>query len=231
MKKRFFVLVLILLLCLAPANYLYLQHVAPLNLQDKSFQYTGKCVNIDREIKEFGKTNRIMYLLSMEDGREFWVDSIYAEQGKFDVSDFYKAVPDNVITVRYIDFNYSLGSFAKKAVEIQAGSKTLLAIDAVAESFKKTHIVIWIAYVVCLTLFSIPLIFSIQNERAQRKLTAHRQQTKAKRREWLDAHPEEKGAPPAPDAKRTAIKHPTATGRRNGGLWHTAWTAGMSLRS
>ena len=129
MKKKWIIhiAIAIFLIGLGLVNYLYLQHVAPLHLQDKSFQYTGKCVNIDREIKEFGKTNRIMYLLSMEDGREFWVDSIYAEQGKFDVSDFYKAVPDNVITVRYIDFNYSLGSFAKKAVEIQADSKTLLA--------------------------------------------------------------------------------------------------------
>lgn len=202
MRKKLHIASIILLLCLGPVNYLYLQHVAPLDLQDKSFHYTGKCVNIDREIKEFGKTNRIMYLLSMEDGHEFWVDSIYAEQGKFDVSDFYKAVPDNVVTVRYIDFNYGLSSFAKKAVEIQAGSKTLLAMDAVAESFEKTHIVIWIAYVVCLTLFSIPLIFSIQNERAQRKLTAHRQQTKAKRREWLDAHPKEKGAPPSARRKK-----------------------------
>ena len=204
MKKKWIIhiAIAIFLIGLGLVNYLYLQHVAPLNLQDKSFQYTGKCVNIDREIKEFGKTNRIMYLLSMEDGHEFWVDSIYAEQGKFDVSDFYKTVPDNVITVRYIDFNYSLGSFAKKAVEIQAGSKTLLAMDAVAESFKKTHIVIWIAYAVCLTLFSIPLIFSIQNERAQRKLTAHRQQTKAQRRAWLDAPPEEKGAPPSARRKK-----------------------------
>ena len=79
--------------------------------------------------------------------------------------------------------------------------------DAVAESFKKTHIVIWIAYAVCLTLFSIPLIFSIQNERAQRKLTAHRQQTKAQRRAWLDAHPEEKGAPP----QRQTQKRPPLT--------------------
>ena len=87
--------------------------------------------------------------------------------------------------------------------------------DAVAESFKKTHIVIWIAYAVCLTLFSIPLIFSIQNERAQRKLTAHRQQTKAKRREWLDAHPEEKGAPPSADARKTAVDADPAEGRRS----------------
>ena len=83
MKKKWIIhiAIAIFLIGLGLVNYLYLQHVAPLHLQDKSFQYTGKCVNIDREIKEFGKTNRIMYLLSMEDGREFWVDSIYAEQG------------------------------------------------------------------------------------------------------------------------------------------------------
>ena len=32
--------------------------------------------------------------------------------------------------------------------------------------------------------------------------TAHRQQTKAQRREWLDAHPEEKGVPPSARRKK-----------------------------
>ena len=68
MKKKWIIhiAIAIFLIGLGLVNYLYLQHVAPLHLQDKSFQYTGKCVNIDREIKEFGKTNRIMYLLSMD---------------------------------------------------------------------------------------------------------------------------------------------------------------------
>ena len=46
------------------------------------------------------------------------------------------------------------------------------------------------------------MVINYLTARRQRKLTAHRQQTKAKRREWLDTHPEEKGAPPSARRKK-----------------------------
>ena len=59
-----------------------------------------------------------------------------------------------------------------------------------------------LTYVSVLVLWTGAVFLYYSDERAQRKLTAHRQQTKAKRREWLDAHPEEKGAPPSARRKR-----------------------------
>ncbi len=60
----------------------------------------------------------------------------------------------------------------------------------------------WITYAVALTIWTGGVVLYYSDEWAQRKLTAHRQQTKAKRRAWLDAHPEEKGAPPSARRKK-----------------------------
>ena len=65
-----------------------------------------------------------------------------------------------------------------------------------------SSIVFWGLYIVFFLFFGWLLFSAIQDEREQRKLTAHRQQTKAKRRAWLDAHPEEKGAPPSARRKK-----------------------------
>ena len=113
-----------------------------------------------------------------------------------DISHFYDVVPGNIITVRYIDFNYGLGSFAKEAVEIRDENEVFLSLDASERDFQKARTAVWITYVSVLVLWTGAVFLYYSDERAQRKLTAHRQQTKAKRREWLDAHPEEKGAPP-----------------------------------
>ena len=74
--------------------------------------------------------------------------------------------------------------------------------DVVEQANKKTRMGLWGLYAFFLLVFSWFLLSAIQDERAQRKLTAHRQQTKAKRRAWLDAHPEEKGAPPSARRKK-----------------------------
>ena len=91
----------------------------PSDLPSASSTYVGKCVKSDSEIRYAWKSSTRMYVLQMEDGREFWFDSISCQWGDIDISHFYDVVPGKVITVRYIDFNYSLGSFAKKAVEIR----------------------------------------------------------------------------------------------------------------
>ena len=60
----------------------------------------------------------------------------------------------------------------------------------------------WVTYAVVLTAHILVMIIDSLIARRQRKLSEHRQQTKAKRREWLDAHPEEKGAPPSARRKK-----------------------------
>ena len=174
----------------------------PSDLPSASSTYVGKCVKSDSEIRYAWKSSTRMYVLQTEDGREFWFDSISCQWGDIDISHFYDVVPGNIITVRYIDFNYGLGSFAKEAVEIRDENEVFLSLDASERDFQKARTAVWITYVSVLVLWTGAVFLYYSDERAQRKLTAHRQQTKAKRREWLDAHPEEKGAPPSARRKK-----------------------------
>ena len=74
--------------------------------------------------------------------------------------------------------------------------------DAVEKTFHRTRVAMWVTYAVVLTAHILVMVIDYLIARRQRKLTAHRQQTKAKRRAWLDAHPEEKGAPPSARRKK-----------------------------
>ena len=172
----------------------------PSDLPSASSTYVGKCVKSDSEIRYAWKSSTRMYVLQMEDGREFWFDSISCQWGDIDISHSYDVVPGKVITVRYIDFNYSLGSFAKKAVEIRDENEVFLSLDVSARSSRAARITLWIATI--FVVWTVAVILYYSDEWTQQKLNAHRQQTKAKRREWLDAHPEEKGAPPSARRKK-----------------------------
>ena len=200
--KRTQIIILIILLCLGPVNYFHLQHTEPCNLQDTALTYTGKCVGAYTDMKCTYKSTSSMYLFQMEDGREFWLDAIFFTQGNFDFSHFRDTVPGTTITVRYIDANYSLGSFAKKAVEIRNDTEVFLSMDAVEKTFHRTRVAMWVTYAMVLTAHILVMVIDYLIARRQRKLTAHRQQTKAKRRAWLDAHPEEKGALPSARRKK-----------------------------
>ena len=74
--------------------------------------------------------------------------------------------------------------------------------DAVARACRTSRNIVWTTYAAVLIIWIGSVFLYYSDERAQRKLTVRRQQTKAKRREWLDAHPEEKGAPPSARRKR-----------------------------
>ena len=203
-KKPFQILAVIILLCLGIMNYFHNQNVYPLDLSGKASTYTGRCINVETEIVRVARHSNVHYLVQMEDSHEFWIDGAFEGDGdgQLDISYFCNTAPGSILTLSYIDVNFDLGSLAKEVVEIRRDDKVLLSTEAVEKLNQKTQITTWIVYVVIWILFSIPLIFSIQEEYDQRKLTAHRQQTKAKRREWLDAHPEEKGAPPSARRKK-----------------------------
>ena len=74
--------------------------------------------------------------------------------------------------------------------------------DAVVQANQTTRCISWEVYAGLLAIYGLVVLIEYSDARRQRKLTAHRQQTKAKRREWLDAHPEEKGAPPSARRKK-----------------------------
>ena len=200
--KRTQIIILILLLCLGPANYFHLQHTEPHDLQNVSLTYAGKCVDVFVEKEYHGSINKVTYFLRMDDGQEFWIDSIYSQQGDFDFAHFCDTAPGSTMTVRYIDVNYSLGSFAKEAVELRSNDEVFLSIDVVERASHRTRVAMWVTYAVVLTAHILVMVIDYLIARRQRKLTAHRQQTKAKRRAWLDAHPEEKGAPPSARRKK-----------------------------
>ena len=202
MRKKLYIASIIFLLCLGPAIYLYSLRVNPPDIRNASFSYTGRCINITAEVEHYGKQNRNMYVLSMEDGREFWIDGLFSEEGNFDFSHFYNTALGNTLTLRYIDHNLNGGSFAKEVVEVQNADEVFLAMDTVARTFRNTQILVWTTYFVVLAIHILAMVINYLTARRQRKLTAHRQQTKAKRREWLDTHPEEKGAPPSARRKK-----------------------------
>lgn len=74
--------------------------------------------------------------------------------------------------------------------------------DAVVRADQTTRRITWGAYAVLLVFHSLVVLIDYSDARRQRKLSEHRQQTKAQRRAWLDAHPEEKGAPPSARRKK-----------------------------
>ena len=194
----------------------------PSDLPSASSTYVGKCVKSDSEIRYAWKSSTRMYVLQMEDGREFWFDSISCQWGDIDISHFYDVVPGKVITVRYIDFNYSLGSFAKKAVEIRDENEVFLSLHASARSSRAARITLWIAYSTIFVVWTVAVILYYSDEWTQQNLTLTASKPRQSAANGWTLTRRKRVRPPAPDAKKTAVKHLPTTGCRCGGLWHTA---------
>ena len=202
MRKKLHIASIIFLLCLGPAIFLHNEHAYPSDIPGSAFSYTERCTDITVEVKYYGKQSRNMYILSMEDGREFWIDGLFSEKGDFSYTRFCDEALGDTVSLHYIDVNANWGSFAKEIVEIHNDTETFLAMDTVARACRNSRNIIRITYVSILIFWTGVVFLHYSDERARRKLTAHRQQTKAKRREWLDTHPEEKGAPPSARRKK-----------------------------
>ena len=199
-------IITVFLLCLGPVNYFNLQHTDPRDLQNAALTYTGKCVDAYTDVKYAYKSTRLKYLFRMEDGREFWLDGIYSQQGDFDFSHFCDTVPGSTITVRYIDVNYSLGSFAKEAVEVQVGDQVFLSMEDVEYTRRYTKGYFWFGFLGWTLLIAGFELWDLWDNRRVIRQRWQRKRNKARRRAWIETHPEEKGAPPAPGAKRTAAE-------------------------
>ena len=202
MRKKIYIASIILLLCLGPAIFLHNAHAYPSDIPSSAFSYTGKCTDITVEVKYYAKQSRNMYVLSMEDGRKFWIDGLFSAEGDFNYTRFCDEALGGTVSLHYNDVNANWGSFAKEIVELHNDTETFLAMDAVVRADQTTRRITWGVYAVLLVFHSLVVLIDYSDARRQRKLSEHRQQTKAKRRAWLDAHPEEKGAPPSARRKK-----------------------------
>ena len=105
----------------------------------------------------------------------------------------------NPVTIRYNSrHNMNLGSLAKEAVDIRIGDRVFLAMEVVENGYHTYHVITNFASFAML----IPFYIELWDYFRAKKRSHHMQERKAKRREWLDAHPEEKGAPPSARRKR-----------------------------
>lgn len=201
-RKWIHIAIAIFLICLGPVIYLHNAYAYPPDISSSAFSYTGRCTDIFVEVEHHGKWSRNIYFLSMDDGREFWIDGIFLEEGDFSYTRFHEKALGGTVSLRYIDVNANWGSFAKEIVELHNDTETFLAMDAVVRADQTTRRITWGAYAVLLVFHSLVVLIDYSDARRQRKLSAHRQQTKAKRRAWLDAHPEEKSTPPSARRKK-----------------------------
>ena len=141
MKKIYLRLIpMIVLLILGPLNYIHNQYAYPSNLPEKSSSYTGRCIEIETETIYSGKHSLDFYMLTMEDGRKFWISNVLAMEGDFDFPDFYRRALDHSISLRYIDVNLNATFLAKEVVEVRIGSEILLPIDVAEQNFQKARI-------------------------------------------------------------------------------------------
>ena len=204
MKKKWIIhiAITIFLICLGPVIYLHNARAYPSDISSSAFSYTGRCTDITVEVMYYGRRHRDMYILSMEDGRKFWISGFFSAEGDFSYTRFHDEALGGTVSLQYIDVNAGWGSFAKEIVELHNDTETFLAMDAVVQACQTTRRIAWGMYAVLLIFYSLVVLIDYSDARRQRKLSAHRQQTKAKRREWLDAHPEEKGAPPSAKRKK-----------------------------
>lgn len=175
------------------------------NLRTKASVYEGNCVNtyISERYADRGRGMISDFVMQMEDGKEFWVSSSLCHPGVFDKSAFREAAKNGPVTIYYVnDHPMNLGSLAKEAVEIHIGEEVFLSMDDVIHVRRITRIYFWAVFsVVAVTYIwcEFSLLWSdrhILRQRWQRK------RNKARRRAWIEAHPEEKGAPPSARRKK-----------------------------
>ena len=110
-----------------------------------------------------------------------------------------QAMGQNPVTIRYNSrHNMNLGFLAKEAVDIRIGDRVFLAMEVVENGYHTYHVITNFASFAML----IPFYIELWDYFRAKKRSHHMQERKAKRREWLDAHPEEKGAPPSARRKK-----------------------------
>ena len=175
------------------------------NLRTKASVYEGNCVNtyISERYADRGRGMISDFVMQMEDGKEFWVSSSLCNPGFFDKSAFREAAKNAPVTVYYVnDHPMNLGSHAKEAVEIHIGDEVLLSMDDVIYARRITRTYFWAVFSVVAIIYIWVEFSNFMENRHLIRQRRKKKQVKAQRREWLDAHPEEKGAPPSARRKK-----------------------------
>ena len=175
------------------------------NLRTKASVYEGNCVNtyISERYADRGRGMISDFVMQMEDGKEFWVSSSLCHPGFFDKSAFREAAKNAPVTVYYVnDHPMNLGSHAKEAVEIHIGDVVFLSMDDVIYARRITRTYFWAVFSVVAIIYIWVEFSNFMENRHLIRQRKKKKQVKAQRREWLDAHPEEKGAPPSARRKK-----------------------------
>ena len=175
------------------------------NLRTKASVYEGNCVNtyISERYADRGRGMISDFVMQMEDGKEFWVSSSLCNPGFFDKSAFREAAKNAPVTVYYVnDHPMNLGSHAKEAVEIHIGDEVLLSMDDVIYARRITRTYFWAVFSVIAIIYIWVEFSNFMENRHLIRQRRKKKRVKAQRREWLDAHPEEKGAPPSARRKK-----------------------------
>ena len=137
----------------------------------------------------------------MEDGRKFWTRPNDTPDN-FSLSHFEETALGKPVTLRYVDKNPNWGSLAKEIVELRTEGEVFFTMEGTAAISRKNSMDVLKICTFFLLIWIILMVLGFSPGREQRKLSAHRRETKAKRREWLDAYPEEKGGPPSARRKK-----------------------------
>ena len=175
------------------------------NLRTKASVYEGNCVNtyISERYADRGRGMISDFVMQMEDGQEFWVSSSLCHPGVFDKSAFQEAAKNGPVTIYYVnDHPMNLGSLAKEAVEIHIGEEVFLSMDDVIHVRRITRTYFWAVFSVVAIIYIWVEFSNFMENRHLIRQRRKKKQVKAQRREWLDAHPEEKGAPPSARRKK-----------------------------
>ena len=176
------------------------------NLRTKASVYEGNCVNTYISERETGSRNRGLisdFVMQMEDGQDFWVSSSLCNPGFFDKSAFREAAKNGPVTIYYVnDHPMNLGSHAKEAVEIHIGDEVLLSMDDVIYARRITRTYFWIVFLITTVIFAWCEFSLLWSDRHILRQRWQRKRNKARRRAWIEAHPEEKGAPPSARRKK-----------------------------
>ena len=155
--------------------------------------------------KEGGKYQDTLFdfVIQMDNGQEYWVSDALCDPGVFNTAEFKEAAKDAPVTIYYVNNHpMSLGSLAKEAVEVQVGDQVFLSMEDVEYTRRYTRRYFWFAFIAWSGFFGGWDLLDLWRDRRVIRQRWQKKRNKTKRRAWLDAHPEEKGAPPSARRKK-----------------------------
>ena len=171
----------------------------------KASVYTGDCVDTYFYRKEGGKYQGTVsnFVIQMDNGQEYWVSDALCDPGVFNTAKFKEAAKDAPVTIYYVDNHpMSLGSQAKEAVEVQVGDQVFLSMEDVEYTRRYTKGYFWFGFLGWNLLIAGFELWDLWDNRRVIRQRWQRKRNKARRRAWIEAHPEEKGAPPSARRKK-----------------------------